>query len=209
MVAMLLLTSPLSAQKLKTITEKYASNTTIKTEYTVLKKKKNIKHGTYKTYFESGAVKLSGTYDQNRKAGEWKEYDVYGGIRRVRTYRLGKLLSDKKHGVWKETTSEGKLRFFDYDKNERVLPQFPLHVSYPSEARESNISGVVKIKAALDKDCQQKELTVVKSLGKEFDAEAISAVKIYLEKMQFYEYDCPGFNKVFTFDFKNEVLYRF
>lgn len=206
LLAMVFIINPVFAQKLKTITKFYAGNTTIKTEYTVLKKKKYIKHGTYKNYFKSGKVKLSGDYDQNRRTGEWKEFDVHGNLHRVKIYRLGKLILDKKHGLWKEETSVGKYQFFDYDKNERVFPQIPLLVKYPTSARESKISGIVKVKASFDENCEETTLTVVKSLGKDFDKEALNGVTQYLEKLKLFEYDCPGFNQIFTLTFDGSDL---
>ncbi len=202
----LLCSISISAQKLKTVTKKFPSSNIIKTSYSVLKNNKNIKHGDYKVYFKNGQVKLSGTYHQNRKVDAWKEFNEAGVLRRTKTYQKGKLISNKKNGVWRETTSEGKIRFYDYDKNERIFPQIPLRVKYPSDARESYISGIVKIKVILDEECETKVFSITKSLGGEFDVEASKAVKDYLKKLKFYAYDCPGFNETFTFSFNGDEL---
>lgn len=196
--------SSFSAQKLKSIIERYPHSNLVKTNYTVLKKHKNIKHGTYQNLFENGQPELIGVYDHNRKTGNWKEFTYHGILRRVRTYDAGKLITDKKYGVWRETTPDGKLQYFDYDKNERVLPQIPIKINYPSSAREELISGTVKIKASLNKDCERTELTVVKSLRKDFDTEALKSVEDYIKKLKFYPLDCPGFSHVFTIRFKGD-----
>ena len=41
----------LTAQQLKSITKKFQNKNSIEIEYTVLKKKKYVKHGAYKIYF--------------------------------------------------------------------------------------------------------------------------------------------------------------
>ncbi len=192
----------LSAQKLKQVTKTFPNSKVIEKTYTVLKKKKHIKHGAYQVFFKNGQIKVDGTYVNNKKHEAWKEYNIYGELRRTRIYEQGKLISDNKHGIWKEVDQNGKLYYFDYDKNERVMPQIPIAVQYPSAARESGIAGIVKIKVKLDTECEILACKVIQSLGADFDQEALKGIKKFIEKFQYYKEDCQGFEKTFTIDFR-------
>ena len=194
----------LNAQKLKTITKNFSGTNTVEIKYTVLKKKKHIKHGEYKVSLENGRTKEVGEYGNNKKIGDWKEYNHFGDLRRIRKYENGKLISDDKYGIWKEFGKNGKAYFYDYDKDERAKPQIPIHVEYPPEAREKRIAGIVKIKVRLDDQCELKEIKVVKSLGNDFHTEAIKGVEKYIEKLKYYEDDCKGFEETVTIEFKVE-----
>ena len=206
LLALFFLTFPilLLAQKLKSIKKKFPNKDAIEVEYTVLKKNKRIKHGTYKRYFKKGQIKEVGAYSENKKNGQWEEYNYYGQLRRIRKYEKGKLISDDKFGIWKEVGHNGTLYCYDYDKKERVFPQILDQVAYPSKAREEGIGGIVKIKVKLDEECKLIECKVVKSLRADFDMEAIKGVKKYIEKLKYYKDDCKLFEKIITIDFKVE-----
>ncbi len=194
----------LSAQKLKKITEKFQGRETIEKEYSVLKKKKYVKHHEYKLYFQNGQIKEVGFYHLNKKNGDWKTYDPQGKLRRIRKYDKGKLLSNDKYGIWREVDTNGKPYFYDYDKKERILPQISIPVKYPPKASEEGISGIVKIHVHLDKKCAVKELKVVQSLRPDFDKEALKGVEKFIKKLQYYEKDCKEFSEIITIEFKAE-----
>lgn len=50
------------------------------------------KHGPYFYYYESGKLKISGNYKDDKKHGEWKYYDEEGNITKVETYKNGELI---------------------------------------------------------------------------------------------------------------------
>lgn len=56
--------------------------------------KKNIKHGPYFFYYESGKLKTAGGYLNDLKNGEWKYYDESGAVTRVEHFKNGELLKD-------------------------------------------------------------------------------------------------------------------
>lgn len=204
LVLLLVIPFLLNAQKLKLITKKFLNSNVVKMEYTVLKNKKHIKHGDFKTYFENGQIKKLGVYNHNKKEGDWKEYDYHGKLKRLKKYEGKKKISDEKYGVWKEVGKNGKLYFYDYDKNERIIPPIPIPVTYPRAAREEGISGVVKVKVKLDKTCQIQELKIVNSLRSDFDQEAIKGVKKYIDQLTYYEDDCKEFDQILTIEFKGK-----
>lgn len=45
-----------------------------------------VKHGAYFKYYESGQLKKSGNYNNDKKDGEWTYYDEEGNIIRTVTY---------------------------------------------------------------------------------------------------------------------------
>lgn len=196
--------SLLSGQKLKTITEKFPETQSVKVEYTVLKKKKYIKQGEYKIYFENGQIKEEGKYENSKKVGEWNEYNYHNDLRRVRKYEMGKLISDNKFGIWKEFGKNGKPYFYDYDKGKRIIPQIPIPVEFPAKAREAGIEGSVQILVKLNDQCELKKIEIVKSSGNDFDKAAIKGVKKFIEKLKYFEDDCINFEEIITIDFKIE-----
>lgn len=192
----------LSGQKLKQVIK--TSSKGDKIEYTVLEKNKYIRHGEYNVYFKNSKIKESGVYDHNKKIGDWKEYSYDGELRRTRTYKSGRLSSDIKFGIWKEYGQNGKPYFYDYDKGERIMPQIPVLVKYPSIGRETGIEGIVKISVKLDDQCEVKEMSIVQSMGTDFDSEALKGVKGFVEKLKYFEDDCKDYGKIITIEFKLE-----
>jgi len=55
--------------------------------------KQIIKHGPYFFYYESGQLKLSGTYKDGEKHNLWKHYNEKGTLTKVEKYRKGELLN--------------------------------------------------------------------------------------------------------------------
>lgn len=49
------------------------------------------KHGPYFYYYESGKIKISGNYKDDRKQGEWKYYDEKGALLKTEQYENGEL----------------------------------------------------------------------------------------------------------------------
>ena len=46
-------------------------------------------HGDFKEYFESGKVKVTGSYENNKKVGVWESYHVDGGKMTLERYKNG------------------------------------------------------------------------------------------------------------------------
>ena len=81
----------LFSQKTKLKETYFYHSTQLSKAYFVLKKNKNIRHGTYKSYFENGKIKETGIYEFNLKVGEWIEFNNYGKPKKYKTYKKGKL----------------------------------------------------------------------------------------------------------------------
>ncbi|MFK7808891.1 MAG: TonB family protein, partial [Saprospiraceae bacterium] len=184
----------LSAQKLKSVKKTFSYSDVVEMEYTVLKKKKYVKHGEFKRYFDNGRIKEAGLYEYGKKHLSWKEYNILGEVRRLRNYQKGKLISDEKFGVWKEVGKSGKMYYFDYDKEEKIFPQLQkyIYVDYPPKAREAGITGIVKVEVKIDEQCENTEIKIVKPLRADFDKEALKGVKRFVEKLKAFE-NCKGY----------------
>jgi antitoxin component YwqK of YwqJK toxin-antitoxin module len=55
-----------------------------------------LKHGPYFFYYENGKLKISGSYKDDKKQGEWKNYDANGNLKKIDTY-LDDVLKDSKN----------------------------------------------------------------------------------------------------------------
>jgi len=52
----------------------------------------SIKHGPYFYYYETGKLKISGQYKDDKKSGEWKYYDEAGKLNKTEKYENGNLV---------------------------------------------------------------------------------------------------------------------
>jgi antitoxin component YwqK of YwqJK toxin-antitoxin module len=52
---------------------------------------KKVKHGPYFYYYESGKLKVSGNFANDKKHGTWKYFDEQGNITKTEEYKNGEL----------------------------------------------------------------------------------------------------------------------
>lgn len=192
----------MQGQQLKSVIKKFSKSKDIELKYTIIKKTK-LKHGQYKKYFRNGQINELGNYTQGKKHGPWEIYNAQGILRWTKFYKNGKLISNSKNGIWKELNANGKQYLYDYNLNKRIPPNIPILIQYPTKAREEGIAGQVSVKVILDAQCEVKELKIVKSLRPDFDKEAIKGVKLFIEKLNYYE-DCINYNRIIDVDFAME-----
>lgn len=156
------------------LTQIYFGKTkSIKAEYYVLKKSKEIKHGEYKSYYLSGKQKEEGLYSNNQKEGEWLVYDSTGRLEEVQFYKSG-----QKTGIWKKYIERGQvIKKFDYENNKALDPLIYVPCAYPPIARENGIEGVVELDFIFDDNCILQDIKIFKSPGDDFDKSAIDCAK--------------------------------
>lgn len=193
----------LIAQKLKSVIKRFPHSESTEVEYSVLGKN-NWKHGVYIEYFQNGQIKEIGVYFNNYMDEEWREFNHLGELRRVRKFEKGRILSDKKYGIWKRVGSNGKQYFYDYTNDRRAMPPLVIRFGYPSTAREDGIAGLVKVKVLLDEKCEIKELAVVQSLRADFDEAVIRGLRDFIQRFQYYDEDCKNYENIFTINFSLE-----
>lgn len=58
--------------------------------------KKGRKQGEWKTFYENGNIKTSGSYVNGKKDGIFKKYDKDGGLLNIEKYKLGRKIKDDK-----------------------------------------------------------------------------------------------------------------
>lgn len=197
---------PISSYSQRTKLKKvpYHNSKVIKEEYYVLRKNKYAKHGSYKSYFEDGTIKEIGTYRYTKKNGEWKEFNHHGELKRICVYKSGKLVTEKRTGIWLETHEHGQVvTGYDYDKDEEIETKFEVQISYPRVAREKGVSGVVKIHLKLTENCDIEEVRVVKSLGYGCDEEVIRGyTKLVGFWKQYAKDQCKEFDAELVVNFR-------
>ena len=201
-----ILPAMLYSQKTKLKKVKFYKSKINKQEYHVLKSNKNIKHGLYNSYYTDGSIKESGQYEHNRRNGEWKEFDSSGKLKRIRIYKNGKKISDKKVGIWESSHENGKvIKRYDYDNNKELPTIINVYLNYPAIARENGIQGTVEIKIKLNDNCEIQELKVSKPLSKECDEAALNSLKEFYRLMKKYDNkNCNEIDEVVQIRFKLE-----
>ncbi|MCB9231812.1 MAG: hypothetical protein H6581_09120 [Bacteroidia bacterium] len=136
----------LQAQKLKTITEYFQDSARAKKVeyvYTVLDKPPyDIKHGTYKWFFDNGNVKALTTYADGNKNGKFITYNRWGTKRAEGTFKNNQLIGEfrnyfpgggldyvgsyengYRHGSWKYYHESGALKkVVEYNMGREVNP---------------------------------------------------------------------------------------
>lgn len=65
---------------------------------------KQLKHGSYTSYYESGAVKSKGNFQNGVSSGIWSFYNERGVLK-----MQGEIIDGKNEGLWKYYTDNGKL----------------------------------------------------------------------------------------------------
>ena len=127
----------LSAQKTKLKETYFYNSSQVSKAYFVLKKNKLIKHGPYKSYFENGKIKETGIYEFNLKVGDWTEFNNYGVPKKYKTYEKGKLVKQRKTGIWEKIYEGGKIiKRYDHDKKEQLETTFIIQPDFPKVARK-------------------------------------------------------------------------
>jgi TonB family protein len=196
----------LYSQKIKLKKVMYINTEILKQEYQILKKKRYIKNGYYKSYYKNGQLEENGSYENNKRIDTWTNYNIKGEINRIRVYNFGKLVSDKKIGIWEEFLENGQVvKRFDHDKNKALRTIINIQIKYPPLAREHGIEGVVKIKIELSEDCKIIEMKIIKALSKDCDNEALRAVEKFAKLMERYDKDnCQIIDEIIPVKFKLE-----
>ncbi len=156
------------------------------------------KDGAFIFYDDSGYISREGNFAHNNEVGEWKEYYEHTkSLWCVKHYNDGKLsglTSYYKDGKIKrqETDNDGKAAGKCYDTTGKEIPFTRLEVLpkpdydlnkylsdnlvYPERARRYNTQGRVLIKFVVDETGKIKDVTVIKHVSPEIDAEALRVI---------------------------------
>ena len=172
----------LHGQERKLITEKF-NGRNLKFEYHVLKSRRTVKHGDYKSYWYGNILKEMGKFYQNHKDGEWIMYDNQGQIDEIRYYDRG-----TKIGIWQKHVESGQvIKRYDHERNHELKPILNISYRYPALARDKEIEGIVKINYELDEECDLRSIDIVESLEKDCDKSAIEGTKRMINLMKKYD----------------------
>ena len=161
-----------------------------------------IKDGHFVYYSDSGFIMKEGNYADDNKIGEWKYYyENSRNIKKIEHFMNGKydgeLISYYEDGKIKDKTvydaKTNAINYSSYDETGKeitrssyieVMPKPPYdlnkyiseNVKYPRKARKNNITGRVLTKFVVDEDGKITNVTVIKHVSPEIDAEAIRVI---------------------------------
>ena len=191
-------------QKLKLITKKDMNSEKIREQCYVLKKKKFVKNGTYKLFHENAVLKVAGQYDNNKRVGEWKEYDMSGNLKRLQSFEKGRKTADSRVGIWYwYYENEEVIAGFDYDKKAKIDVEIRVDVYYPAIERENEREGIVKVLIKFDDDCEVSEVKVIESLSQGCDEQAVKGVRRMCELQRLYDKEyCRGISRIIPIKFE-------
>lgn len=107
-------------------------------EYYVLKKDKNVRHGSYQKFGFKNSLLISGFYKNNTKDSLWTSY--FRGDNKVKSQ--GSYLNDKRIGIWEFYNHKSELvQKYDFDRDSLIY--------FTPEEKEFEIvteNGIVKTK---------------------------------------------------------------
>jgi len=209
LILFILVTTFCFGQKIKRKIEYFPKSKKVAKLYTVLKKNKNIKHGEFTSYFKSSnTIKEQGNYLNNKKDGYWIEWTNPSKMQK------GNYLNGKKIGIWEMHYKKQKLFSFDYDlnkkigierkfqengkvierfdhdKNESLPALIKFNITYPVDAIENKIEGVVKYSYKINTNCEIEEFKIVESLSETCDKSVIDAFEKYAIYFEKYNSNC-------------------
>lgn len=132
----------LFGQETKMVT-RLDKKTHYKAVYHVLKSNESILHGSYKVLGFFDVVLLEGFYKNDLKDSIWKEYQIQGGSRNLKS--VGAYIKDNKVGVWEYNDVNGEPeQKYDYTKKEIIFFK-------PDSKVYSVVKGADTIKTKLDR----------------------------------------------------------
>lgn len=218
------------AQQTKMKRVKFEGSNQIKEEFEVLKRKKRIKQGAYRRFFEDGRLAEEGQYANNLKVGNWRIYHPNGQLMEAgafqrnkrteewafydekgqqimeRVYKRGRKIEEQRMGIWETKRAGGKvITRYDYDRDSLLMPYISTNLKYPPLARERGIEGTVILQFSRDSLCELYNVRFQKSVGAGCDQEVLRRIKEmngYLKK--YYPQGCPITEKEITIHFKLE-----
>lgn len=197
-----LLSFTVFSQEAKLITHKFNHSKQTAERYTVLKSNKQIRHGTYISYFRipeneykemkkdvlklEAYVKQKGNYLNGKKDGEWVEYATPKILGSKGNYKEG-----QKTGVWETYKEQGQvINRYDHDSNKKLKPFIKANIVYPKRARKAGIQGTVMLKYRINSDCSIDNITVEKSVNPDCDKAAIDTIKKLGALSKKYDWEC-------------------
>lgn len=134
--------------------------------------------GLSKSYYEDGKVKSEINYLKGKREGTFKTYWNNGQIKRHDFYEKDKFVSGKTFD-----DSGKEVTYYAYE----IMPEFvggmselakfiQKEVKYPSQSRKDGVEGRVLVKFVVDTDGSVTDVSIVNSVNKELDEEALRVV---------------------------------
>jgi len=177
----------LTGQETKEIVVKFSKSKQIKERYFVLKSNKNIRTGEYIRYYKSSKldkekkfIHTKGSFVNGEKNGMWEYFEtpsngLQGKLTSREFYSNGNKTGIRETYHYKK---EGMvIEKFDCDKSSPLNPIISVPLHYPNSAKEKGIQGKVEIEYKLLNDCSIEDITVIKSIDRECDKEAIKSLR--------------------------------
>ncbi len=124
----------------------------LEAEFQVLRSKKSVKHGTFRSYYENDSLAEKGNYRDNKRVGVWSYYTRDGALMEQYDY-------DKQVSIFLEPHYDENGKFYFGSKlfQVRILDQMPVfkggyfqfmhfierNLRYPQDAIDNKIQGTV------------------------------------------------------------------
>lgn len=155
--------------------------------YDVLKKGKDIKHGSYKKYRNDDTLVVQGTYSFGKRVGVWSYYGWKGELNKQYDYEKSKIIyynpqADTTTDIVRINGVEQRVRLEwppEYSLGENERAKFiQENIVYPERARELGESGTVYVTFFLTKDGLAEDFKVRKGVSTSLNDEALRVVKL-------------------------------
>ena len=161
-------------QKLKVVKEVHERPKGLEEEFQVLKKKRKVKHGSYKRVFR-GDVEVIGQYENNERVGIWEFYDWDGKLVQKYDYTNSELLYNKGLISGEENTGNVPVLIGGTCEYYAILVR---NLRYPADANRNGIQGKVYISFDINEKGEMVNEQVIKGIGGGCDEEALRVFKL-------------------------------
>ncbi len=133
--------------------------------------------GPIEDYYPGGQIHAQGAYKDNELHGALKSYYSTGKLKRIATYKNGKLKSGKMHD-----TAGKEIEYTEYER--RAEPKFDVNkylsrnIKYPVRARDNGKQGRVAVTFVVDTNGKIKSTYVRTPVDPDLDAESIRLINM-------------------------------
>jgi TonB family protein len=135
-------------------------------------------NGDYVSFHEKGGIFRKGNYTGGYQQGQWQEYYPDGKLNFSEKFDQGELVEGiryDKDGSYAYTVMEQLPEF--KGGIPALMEYLASHIKYPRKSQKYGIQGTVFVSFIVAKTGQIDEVTVVKGIGEECDAESARVIR--------------------------------
>jgi antitoxin component YwqK of YwqJK toxin-antitoxin module len=152
-----------------------------------------VKHGKYEEYNNRGGLMEQGLFQNGIKEGQWIYYNIQNIYKKSGNYRSGEKVE-----IWKterKCKHVSLINDWNYDTGENTLVEIRFPASYPKEAREKSLQGVVMYSFVIDSGCLISDITILSSPFEELNSAIFEGLESVQKALKESGCDCSSIHE--------------